>query len=58
MHRNPLISQYDFKQYEHILYYKVEKMSILKHKKKKFKFVDGKNNIPMILLEPEADKNK
>ncbi|EGR31529.1 hypothetical protein IMG5_107490 [Ichthyophthirius multifiliis] len=55
---NPLLNNYNFQDYEDILYYKIEKLSIVKHKKKKFKLQNGKNDIPLIFLDLEVDKEQ
>ncbi|KAL4442210.1 hypothetical protein ABPG74_009228 [Tetrahymena malaccensis] len=56
-HRNPLLKLYNYMEENEIVHYQISKMSVVRHKSKKFKLADKKQRqIPPILLEPEADR--
>ncbi|EAR84114.2 pre-RNA processing PIH1/Nop17 protein (macronuclear) [Tetrahymena thermophila SB210] len=56
-HRNPLLKLYNYMEDNEIIHYQISKMSVVRHKSKKFKLADKKQRqIPPILLEPEADR--
>lgn len=41
-----------------LLFYQITKMSVVRHRSKKFKISDSKiKSMPSLLLEPEADRN-
>ncbi|KAL4482782.1 hypothetical protein ABPG72_022342 [Tetrahymena utriculariae] len=56
-HRNPLLKLYNYMEENEIIHYQISKMSVVRHKSKKFKLADKKQKqVPPILLEPEADR--